>query len=176
MRLLFALSLLIVLSLGLVACSDDDDNGDEPVNGQAVPEATAPEGEPPTTESALDMPTTDGPPATDAEATVTDSGLTIIDITVGEGDDVPATASVTVHYNGWLDDGTIFDSSVQRGTPIDFPLDGVIAGWTEGIPGMKVGSVRRLIIPPELAYGDSGTGGIPPGSTLTFDVELVAFQ
>lgn len=176
MRLLLTLSLLIVLSLGLAACGDDDGDGEEPVNGQAVPEATAPEGDLPTNDSAMDLPTTDGPPPTDIEGTVTDSGMTIIDITVGDGDEAPSGVSVTVHYSGWLDDGTVFDSSVTRGEPATFPLDQVIAGWTEGIPGMKIGGIRRLIIPPELAYGETDRSGIPPNSTLTFDVELVAIQ
>ena len=124
----------------------------------------------------MDLPTTDGPPATDIEGTVTDSGMTVIDITVGDGDEAPAGVNVTVHYSGWLDDGTVFDSSVTRGETATFGLDAVIAGWTEGIPGMKIGGIRRLIIPPELAYGETDRSGIPANSTLTFDIELVAFQ
>lgn len=126
--------------------------------------------------SILDLPTDDGPPPTDAEETTTDSGLIIIDLSAGDGAEVPAVAIVNVYYTGWLEDGTVFDSAVESGEPISFSLDGVIAGWTEGIPGMKVGGTRRLIIPSELAYGEGGTGGIPPNSTLTFDIELLAIE
>ncbi|MEX0786170.1 MAG: FKBP-type peptidyl-prolyl cis-trans isomerase, partial [Dehalococcoidia bacterium] len=118
----------------------------------------------------------EGPPPVSGEPVTTDSGLQIIEVEVGDGDEVGATATVTVHYTGWLDDGTVFDSSVERGQPATFPLDGVIVGWQEGIPGMKVGGTRRLIIPPELAYGDQDRGSIPPNSTLTFDVELISID
>ncbi len=104
------------------------------------------------------------------------SGLEVWDATVGKGDPVPAGARVKVHYTGWLTDeaGTVFDSSVKRGEPIEFPLRGVIKGWQEGIPGMKVGGVRRLRIPPDLAYGNRGAGPlIGPGATLVFEVELL---
>jgi FKBP-type peptidyl-prolyl cis-trans isomerase len=107
----------------------------------------------------------------------TDSGLEIWDVKEGKGDAVKAGARVKVHYTGWLTDGKIFDSSVQRGEPIEFPLTGVIKGWQEGIPGMKPGGVRRLKIPPELAYGKRGApGAIPPDSTLVFEVELLEIK
>jgi FKBP-type peptidyl-prolyl cis-trans isomerase len=80
---------------------------------------------------------------------------------------------VKVHYTGTLIDGTVFDSSVQRGEPAEFPLDQVIAGWTEGIQKMNKGGKIKLYVPPQLAYGDDGRPGIPPGSTLIFDVELL---
>lgn len=173
MRILIGLTFLVALSFGFVACSDDDgdDNGDvEPTTAQVAEEDT-------TIPSQLDLPTDDGPPPTDAEETTTDSGLIIIDLSVGDGAEVPAVATVNVYYSGWLEDGTVFDSAVERGEPISFPLNGVIAGWTEGIPGMKVGGTRRLIIPSELAYGETGSGDdIPPNSTLTFDIELIAIE
>ena len=108
----------------------------------------------------------------------TDSGLVWYDLKVGDGD-APASAksTVKVHYTGWLLDGTKFDSSVDRGQPIDFPLDGVIKGWTEGVGSMKVGGKRKLIIPADLGYGARGAGGvIPPNATLVFDVELLDVQ
>jgi len=87
-----------------------------------------------------------------------------------------ATDEVMVHYHGTMIDGTVFDSSVDRGEPISFPLDGVIPGWTEGLQLMRVGDKFRFFIPSELAYGASGAGPIPPFSTLIFDVELLSIN
>jgi FKBP-type peptidyl-prolyl cis-trans isomerase len=101
-----------------------------------------------------------------------------IDLETGDGDTVKAGASVTVHYTGALaSDGTIFESSKDSGQPASFPLDGVIAGWTEGVPGMKVGGVRRLVIPAEKAYGAQGAGAdIPPNANLVFYIELISID
>jgi peptidylprolyl isomerase len=104
------------------------------------------------------------------------SGLEIWDVKEGKGDPVKAGAKVKVHYTGWLTNGTVFDSSVERKEPIEFGLNGVIKGWQEGIPGMKVGGVRRLKIPADLAYGNRKVGPIPPGSTLVFEVEMLETQ
>ena len=102
------------------------------------------------------------------------NGLKVWDVTEGTGTAVPPGARVKVHYTGWLTNGTKFDSSVDRGEPIEFPLTGVIKGWQEGIPGMKPGGVRRLLIPSALGYGASGAGrSIPPNATLVFEVELL---
>lgn len=104
--------------------------------------------------------------------------LEIIDISVGTGDEVQPGATITAHYTGALIvDGTIFQSSHDFGNPVTFPLSGVIAGWTQGVPGMKVGGVRRLIIPAEMAYGPSSPSpNIPANSDLVFDIELVAIE
>ncbi|MDL2059049.1 FKBP-type peptidyl-prolyl cis-trans isomerase [Mesosutterella sp. AGMB02718] len=108
-----------------------------------------------------------------------DGGLEIETLREGSGPEARQGDVVSVHYTGWLEDGTQFDSSLERGEPIEFPLGAgmVIPGWERGLIGMKVGEKRRLRIPPQLAYGDSGAGGvIPPGATLVFEVELMGLQ
>lgn len=104
--------------------------------------------------------------------------LQVTDTVVGTGDEVPAGATITAHYTGALvADGTIFQSSHDFGDPVTFPLDRVIAGWTQGVPGMKVGGTRRLVIPAAQAYGAaSPSPNIPANSDLVFDIELVAIQ
>ena len=105
--------------------------------------------------------------------------LIIEEITVGEGDEAQAGQTVSVHYTGWLTDGTKFDSSKDRNEPFDFPLGRgyVIQGWDKGVAGMKVGGSRKLTIPPEMGYGARGAGGvIPPNATLVFEVELLAID
>lgn len=107
------------------------------------------------------------------------SGLKIETLQEGSGKEALNGSTVTVHYTGTLEDGTKFDSSVDRGQPFSFTLGvgQVIAGWDQGVLGMKVGEKRRLTIPSDLAYGDSGVpGAIPPGATLLFDVELLNVQ
>jgi peptidylprolyl isomerase len=110
----------------------------------------------------------EGPPPTDLEIT---------DITVGDGTEAKAGSQVRVHYVGVThSSGEEFDASYNRGAPLDFPLGAgrVIQGWDQGVAGMKVGGRRRLVIPPHLAYGDRGAGGvIKPGETLIFVVDLV---
>ncbi|MCM1108437.1 MAG: FKBP-type peptidyl-prolyl cis-trans isomerase [Clostridium sp.] len=104
----------------------------------------------------------------------TASGLQYIVLREGDGKSPKATDKVRCHYEGMLIDGTLFDSSVQRGEPADFPLNGVIAGWTEGVQLMKEGAKYRFFIPYRLGYGERGAGqSIPPYSTLIFDVELI---
>jgi len=102
--------------------------------------------------------------------------LQIIDTREGDGAEVPAGATITAHYTGALcKDGTIFQSSHDFGEPITFGLSQVIEGWTKGVPGMKVGGTRRLVIPSRMAYGSvRAAANIPPNSDLVFDIELVA--
>ena len=108
--------------------------------------------------------------------TRTESGLYYQDLSPGTGAVAQAGNTVTVHYTGWLPNGSKFDSSRDAGTPFSFPLGQgeVITGWDEGVAGMRVGGRRKLVIPPELGYGARGQGGvIPPNATLVFDVELL---
>jgi FKBP-type peptidyl-prolyl cis-trans isomerase len=111
--------------------------------------------------------------AAPADAEKTDSGLQHKLLEKGTGTTMPkATDLVTVHYTGWTTDGKLFDSSVQRGQPTSFPLNGVIAGWTEGLQLMVEGESRRFWIPAKMAYGENPPAGYPAG-TLVFDVQLI---
>ncbi len=107
------------------------------------------------------------------------SGLEIEDQIVGDGDEAVAGQTVEVHYTGWLTDGTKFDSSHDRNQTFSFKLGAgqVIAGWDQGVAGMKIGGARKLTIPPEMGYGERGAGGvIPPNATLVFKVELIGLS
>ncbi len=106
------------------------------------------------------------------------SGLRYVEKAVGSGPSPQKGQTVVVHYDGRFTDGTIFDSSRQRGKVFKFKLGAgeVIKGWEEGVASMKVGGVRRLVVPPDLGYGDRGVGMIPPRSTLVFDIELLAIE
>jgi FKBP-type peptidyl-prolyl cis-trans isomerase FklB len=101
------------------------------------------------------------------------SGLQFEVLTAGEGAKPSREDTVRTHYHGTLIDGTVFDSSYERGQPAEFPVGGVIAGWTEALQLMNAGSKWRLYVPSELAYGAQGVGSIPPHSVLVFDVELL---
>ena len=114
--------------------------------------------------------------ATKGNTMTNENGLKLQDLQVGEGQEAQSGKKVSVHYTGWLTDGKKFDSSVDRGTPFQFTLGArqVIQGWDQGVLGMKVGGKRKLTIPPTLAYGERGAGGvIPPNATLVFEVELI---
>ncbi|MEO2088362.1 MAG: FKBP-type peptidyl-prolyl cis-trans isomerase [Gemmataceae bacterium] len=98
------------------------------------------------------------------------------EVAEGKGDPCPKGATVTIHYTGWLTDGKKFDSS-RDGDPAKFPLNRLIKGWQEGVPGMKPGAKRYFVIPPELGYGAKGAGDdIPPNATLVFEIELIDFK
>jgi peptidylprolyl isomerase len=115
----------------------------------------------------------------EGEVVTTDSGLQYVDLEVGDGDSPGLGDTVVVHYTGWLEDGTKFDSSLDRGEPLEFQIGmgGVIRGWDIGMATMKVGGKRKLIVPPGLAYGSEGRGDvIPPNATLTFEVELLEIR
>lgn len=142
----------------------------------------APKDAPPAPESA--PPASTAPPSNSgpsgpsaklgAKAVKLPSGLQYEDLVVGTGAEAKNGTSLEVHYTGTLTDGTKFDSSKDRNEPFQMTLPGqVIEGWNQGIPGMKVGGKRKLVIPPALGYGDQGQGSIPPGSTLVFEVELL---
>jgi len=128
--------------------------------------------------SAKNAPAAAGPTKVTGEGTKTSSGLQYWDIKVGTGRTADRGNTVQVHYTGWLTNGKKFDSSVG-GTPFKFRIGAhqVIAGWEEGVTGMKVGGKRQLRIPPDLAYGKEGyPGAIPPNATLVFDIELLRVE
>ena len=117
-----------------------------------------------------------GGPLDAPDTQITASGLKITELSVGNGAEASSGQTVVVHYRGTLESGKQFDASYDRGTPFTFPLGAgrVIKGWDEGVVGMKVGGKRKLVIPPDLAYGSRGAGGvIPPNATLVFEVELL---
>lgn len=109
---------------------------------------------------------------------MSDTKFKIEELQAGEGDEVQSGDQVTIHYTGWLEDGTVFDSSVKRGVPFktQIGVGDVIAGWDMGVIGMKKGSKRKLTIPAELAYGDRAVSIIPANSTLIFEVELLGIN
>lgn len=119
-----------------------------------------------------------GPAAATGAETVlakgeTPGGVIWEDLRVGTGKECPPGARVVMHYRGTLADGREFQSSYTTGEPLDYSLTGLIKGWQEGVPGMKVGGKRRLVVPPELGYGKRGKGNIPPDATLVFEIELL---
>lgn len=147
----------------------------------AAAPTVAPDAAAPTAAADAAAPAAGGPQQVDPSKIVTTaSGLQYADLVVGTGAEATVGKQVQVHYTGWLQNGTQFDSSRDRNEPLPLTLgEGrVIPGWEEGLTGMKVGGQRQLIIPPNLAYGEQGAGNglIPPNSTLIFDVELVSVQ
>lgn len=170
---------LIGLAIFLVSRGwDQEAQGDDPSpkNSQTKTERKGPKGS-----------ANDGDPTSrvvskrkmrnDSDPVVTDSGLQYVILEEGTGPRPGPTSRVKVHYVGSLDDGTVFDSSRDRGTPAVFPLNQVIKGWTEGLQLMKEGAKYRFVIPPDLAYGENGARpAIPGNATLTFEVELISIE
>jgi peptidylprolyl isomerase len=142
-----------VISMAPISCGSDDNEVEPPSGPTAVSEA---------------------------DYTVTASGLKYYDMEIGSGPMTQVGVTVDVHYTGWLTDGRLFDSSIPEGTPLSFVLGQgqVIQGWEEGLLAMQVGTRRQLVIPPDLAYGEAGAGNgaIPPNATLIFEVELLAIR
>lgn len=168
LKLLFALMLLA----GVAGCQSDDSSKTETATTETAATETS------ATEATEGGETTEGYVVDDNEVT-TESGLKYVDETVGDGASPNKGDMVSVHYTGFLTDGTKFDSSVDRGQPFQFKIGvgQVIKGWDEGVMSMNIGGKRKLIVPPELGYGARGAGGvIPPNATLVFDVELLGIN
>src|SRR6185437_13830433 len=158
---LIGITALAVIALGACTKHEQAQNTTAPATNQAA-----------TTQQAVAPAST-----TTTQAPVTE--LQVQDIKVGNGAEAKPGKIVTVHYTGTLTDGKKFDSSLDRGQPFKFHLGAgeVIQGWDKGLVGMKVGGERKLIIPPQMAYGERGAGGvIPPNATLIFDVQLLAVE
>jgi len=159
--------MLVVAAASMVGCGEDE--------GDRTPTSTPAESnQPEATEPAAEAPTKPSAPSNMKDVTE----LKVEDLVVGTGEEAVTGKQVTVHYTGWLVDGTEFDSSFNAGQPFAFALGSgmVIPGWDQGVAGMKVGGTRVLTIPPALGYGEAGGGPIPPNSTLVFQVELVDVQ
>ena len=151
---------ILAVTVVLVACAEDGSEQALDTSGTACNEPAP------------------SPPEVEGETFTTAGGVEVIIIATGEEDPAQPGDAVAVHYAGWFTaDGTLFDSSLTRCETFTFVIDrgDVIRGWDEGIVGMSPGDIRRLIIPADLAYGAQGSENIPPNSSLTFDIELLAF-
>lgn len=166
MRIRLRQNALVALLVGLVACGGSDEGDQAPVS--ETPETEAPAPSLPEFAEALNV------SLGDMQRSPT--GLYVLEVEEGTGLAAKEGHIVSVHYSGWLPTGAMFDSSLEGGEPLSFQLGrrDVIAGWEEGVKGMRIGGKRRLVIPPELAYGQRGyPGAIPPNAYLVFDVELL---
>jgi FKBP-type peptidyl-prolyl cis-trans isomerase len=176
-RLAVAAALGAGLLFGLAACKEDKKDSGGGKTPTTAASSTAVNTTPRSTEQASGGP--ESPPAVSGLPTVTASGLQIIEVQEGTGAVAEVGKTITVHTTGWLEDGTKFYSTLDGTAPLTRPLatGSLIEGWVEGIPGMKAGGKRRLIIPPDLAYGAAGQPPtIPADATLTFDIELLDVQ
>lgn len=179
--------MVVALTVLLAACGGGGESAD--MAGGTSELAEAPAEMAPTVAAVVEEPAANLPSAADltmetlpgesggTEIQNTASGLGYVVLSEGSGDKPAADSTVTVHYSGYLTDGTKFDSSVDRGTPFVTPLQGVIPGWTEGVQLMSPGAKYKLIVPPEMGYGATGFPPvIPANATLVFDVELLEFE
>jgi FKBP-type peptidyl-prolyl cis-trans isomerase FkpA len=179
MRSWWKLLVVSASSILIVSCAGEDFKPKDKDKGKDKSGASTPQDKGPNTERKAAPMTKDEfkyPDAKDPALVTTSSGLKYLDLKKGDGAEAKQGDYVSVHYTGWLKDGTKFDSSKDRGQPFSFPLGAgrVIKGWDEGVAGMKVGGKRKLIIPFELGYGSEGhPPQIPPKSELVFDVELL---
>lgn len=177
-RTVAAIGLALALAAGVAACGEDD--ADETTTTTAATDGTAPSGdEGATGEESPYLAEIEERGAPTLEATDPATELQVTDDVEGSGDEVAAGDTVTAHYAGVsASTGEEFDSSWSRGAPAQFPLDGVIQGWSEGLVGMKEGGRRTLVIPAEMAYGDNPPpgSGIAAGETLVFTVDLVSID
>ena len=183
-RMIFILLVAVVLvggtALLLVRRSRENASRDMTSLGLGVPTPTPASTSTPGEAALADVSAIIGkasPSASPGPVRTLEGGLTVQDLVVGDGEEATTGMAVAVHYTGTLADDTKFDSSLDRGEPFQFILGAgmVIKGWDVGVAGMKVGGTRKLIIPPALAYGDKGAGGvIGPNATLTFVVQLLA--
>jgi FKBP-type peptidyl-prolyl cis-trans isomerase len=171
------LALVVTLAAGLAVPALAQDSGQKKIEQTQAPAAqpakatpVAAPTEPPANPNAKPVPNMPVVKKTDLA-----DGIVAEDMKIGEGFEIPAGGAVVVHYHGMLKDGgKVFDSSYSRGEPIAFPLSGVIPGWQKGVPGMKVGGIRKLTIPSKEAYGERGAGAdIPPNSDLVFIIEVL---
>ena len=188
-RLALMLALALLLPFALAACGDDpgasdgdgsQDEASEPASEDAPDDATETDEEIAMVEGDAGVKVT-GEAGVKPEITLPGgeppTELTYSDLIVGEGPEAPEGASVSMHYVGiaWSN-GEQFDASWDRGQTLDYPLSDLIVGWQRGVPGMKVGGRRLLVIPPDLGYGPQGTGPIGPNETLVFVIDLVGLQ
>ena len=160
--------IIVALAVILFITQGSDTSDTTTTSEQTAEETAAPAEETAPEETAPSDPEPSDPPSTPQ--------IGIEDLVVGTGSEAVAGKQVVVHYTGWLEDGTQFDSSLDRGEPFEFGLGmgQVIVGWDQGVAGMLEGGQRRLTIPPEYGYGPAGAGGvIPPNATLIFEVELL---
>lgn len=170
-----ALALLVILVGVVVALNGGGTPTSSANTTSTTPPPDVPGKTPPAPVSKFDFPL-DSPEWKDVSG-----GLKMWEVKEGTGEVCPTLAErpnlvPIMHYTGWLTNGTQFDSSKPKGKPLDLPLQQLIEGWKRGVPGMKVGGIRRLLIPSDLGYGNRGQGSIPGGATLVFEMELLAVK